>query len=100
MNKAQTFLLLCEDWIEIKPRLSDQYHTVRTGRDRGQTRSESLYDIFVKGEKVKTVSTMKEARKFEKFVRAGGKISAYNLFRTDPEQYVKIHGPLKESTDV
>lgn len=95
MTKAQLFLNLCEDWVEIKPRLSNQYRTVRTGRDKGQTRSESLYDIFVKGEKVKTVSTMKEARKFSKFVKAGGKISAYELYRQDPDQYVKIHGPLR-----
>ena len=84
-----------EDWIEIKPRFSDHYRTISKGRDRGQTRSESQYDIFVKGEKVKTVSTKKEARNFVKFVKAGGKISAYNLFRTDPNQYAKVHGSLK-----
>jgi hypothetical protein len=79
MNKSQQFLHICEEWVEIKPRLSN---TARTDGDRGQTRSESLYDIFVKGERVKTVPTMKEARKFSKFVKAGGRISAYQLYRS------------------
>lgn len=93
MNKAQRFLL---ETIKVKivPSFRDTYRTVSRGSQRGQTKSESTYDVYVNDEKTKSFPTKKAASAFASFVKRGGKISAYQLYILDQKQYIKLHGPL------
>lgn len=93
MTKARLFLL---ETIKVKivPSFKDTYHTTTRGNKRGQTRSESSYDVYINDKKTKSFPTKKAANLFAIFVKSGGKISAYQLYILDPSKYIKIHGPL------